>query len=165
MIWVIFWEKKMHLIDFLIKAKICGYAAGEDILKQKFDDGSQGFEFSADGYTYTDRYYGFNPFSGTEHVYREKNTLIWKMNYHGQVLPASTDTGKIYAFLREAMQKITPAYPFRGPARLEKNNLLYENIQNGTLDRFYGFETIYEGTLKIYLLHYHGGSMIVKDLP
>jgi len=148
------------LVDFIIKAKISGYASGGEGQERKFDDGSLGFEFMADGYRYLDHYYGFNPFSGTEHIYDVDGLLIWVMNYYGEVLATHSDPKKIYSFLREAMSLITPAYPFRGPAKLERCNLRYQNKQNGTLDSFDGVEGIYEGDERVYFLHYHGGSMI-----
>lgn len=149
----------MDLIDFIIKAKIKGYATGGETQELKFDDGSIGFKYASDGLNYIDRYYGFNPFSGTEHVYDSNNSLIWIMNYYGKILDRSYDEKIIYAFLREAMSLISPEYPFRGPPRLERGNLIYVNQQNGTLDGFNGLETIYERGEKVYCLHYHGGTM------
>ena len=75
----------MALVDFIIKAKISGYASGGEDQKRKFDDGSLGFEFVADGYKYLDRYYGFNPFSGSEHVYDGDDSLICNINYFGRL--------------------------------------------------------------------------------
>ncbi len=150
----------MELIEFIIKAKLSGYATGGESREKTFDDGSCGFEFESNGYRYLDRYYGFNPFSGTEHVYDAKDALIWKMNYHGQILKTHPDPGKIYAFLREAMALITPEFPFRGPAGHKKGDLRYENQQNGTPENFHGIESIYENGKRAYVLYYHGGKMI-----
>lgn len=150
----------MALIDFVLKAKISGYASGGEGQEKKFDDGSLGFEFMADGYRYLDRYYGFNPFAGTEQIYDANGLLIWIMNYYGEVSPKYSDPEKIYSFLKKAMSLITPAYPFRGPSKLAKDNLRYENKQNGTLASFHGVESIYEETDRVYFLHYHGGDMI-----
>ena len=149
----------MTLIDFILKAKIAGYATGGEGNKRKFDDGSVGFEIVSDGYRYFDRYNGFNPFVGSEYVYGSENTLIWQLNYFGEVLPSNTDSKAIYSFLKDAMQLITPEYPFRGPNTLEKLNLRYENIQNGSLERFHGVESIYEDNVRIYVLYYHGGLL------
>ena len=149
----------MDLVDFIIKAKIYGYATAGERQEVKFDDGSIGFKFASDEYKYIDRYYGFNPFSGTEHVYDIDESLIWKMNYYGEILKTTSDTKIIYGFLREAMASINTEYPFRGPAKMAKGNLIYENQQNGILGAFYGYETISEDETKIYYLHYHGGKM------
>ena len=110
-------------IDFLLQAKISGYATDIESQKIIFDDGSKGFEFVKGGYRYLDRYYGFDPFAGAEHVYDASGSLIWIMNYYGETVSAHSDSHEIYAFLREAMSLITPEYPFRGPARLEKRPL------------------------------------------
>ncbi|NOX34161.1 MAG: hypothetical protein GXP56_10570 [Deltaproteobacteria bacterium] len=150
----------MSLIDFIIKAKLASYASGGEGQKKKFNDGSVGFEMMADGYRYLDRYNGFNPFAGTEYIYDSSTSLIWTMNYYGEVLPNCSDPKTIYSFLKEAMLLISPEYPFRGPPELERENLRYENMQNGRLDSFNGIESIYEGNERVYFLHYHGGNMI-----
>ncbi len=150
----------MALIDFILKAKKSGYAAGGEGKQRLFEDGARGFEWVADGYRYLDRYYGFNPFSGSEYVFNSDNVLTWTMNYYGEVLATHLEPNIVYAFLKQAMASITPEYPFRGPAKLEKGNLRYQNEQNGTLDRFYGVESIYDGKDRVYYLHYHGGRMI-----
>ena len=149
----------MALVDFIIKAKVAGYATGGESQELRFDDGSKGFEYEADGLRYSDRYYGFNPFAGTEHVYDRNDGLLWKMNYFGEVLASASDPKSVYAFLREAMAAISPEYPFRGPARFEKGGLVYHNDQQGTLDRFYGREAIFEDGKENYYLNYHGGTM------
>lgn len=149
----------MELIDFIIKAKLSGYATGGESQEQKFEDGSLGFVFENEGYKYIDRYYGFNPFSGTEHLYNNENELIWKMNYWGLVIPNSSDPKKIYSFLSDAMSLITIEYPFRGPPIYEKNSLKYTNRQMGSFESFNGVEQIFEENKKVYDLYYHGGTM------
>lgn len=149
----------MALVDFILKAKLAGYAISGEGQERKFDDGSCGFDFMADGYKYLDRYYGFNPFTGTEQIYDSKSSLIWIMNYYGEIIPKYSEPKKIYSFLKDAMAAITISYPFRGPAKLEKKELRYENLQNGTVDSFHGTESIYEGNEKVYCLQYHGGKM------
>lgn len=149
----------MTLIDFILQGKISGYASGGEGREKNFNDGSRGFEFTGHGYRYLDRYYGFNPFTGTEHIYTLGGSLLWVMNYFGLVLPVCSEPAKVYTFLKEAMRLVTPEYPFRGPASFEQGNLRYENQQHGTLDSFHGTESIFEGDAKVYFLHYHGGRM------
>lgn len=150
---------KMTLVEFIIKAKIAGYTAGGENEELSFDDGSKGFTYSSCEYKYIDRYYGFNPFSGTEHIYSNDDSLIWKMNYYGEIIDTSSDPLKVYTFLREAMSSITPEYPFRGPANFKKGRLSYKNVQNGTVLSFHGNETISVDGFILYYLHYHGGKM------
>ncbi len=149
----------MTLVDFIIKAKNAGYATGRENEQLSFDDGSKGFTYMSGGYKYIDRYYGFNPFSGTEQIYNSDDSLIWKMNYYGEILDSSSDPMEIYTFLREAMSSITPEYPFRGPAKLKKGKLSYQNVQNGTVLSFHGKETISDDEIIVYYLYYHGGKM------
>ena len=148
------------LIDFILKSKLSGYASGGEGQEKKFDDGSIGFEIVSDGYRYLDRYNGFNPFAGSEQIFDAKNNiLIWTMNYFGEVLPSASEPKKVYSFLKEAMLLVSPEYPFRGPAKFKKQNFSYENQQYGSLNRFYGIESIYENSKKVYILYYHGGRM------
>ena len=151
------------LLEFILRGKVSGYANGGEGQEKTFDDGSRGSEFTGHGYRYVDRYYGFNPFTGTEHIYTANGSLLWVMNYYGQVLPECSDPMKVYAFLKEAMRLVSPEYPFRGPAFFEKGELKYENQQHGTLDSFHGTEYIYENHEKVYFLHYHGGKVTVPE--
>ena len=156
----------MKLLDFILQGKISGYASGGEGRERTFDDGSRGFEFTGSGYRYLDRYYGFNPFTGTEHIYAASGNLLWVMNYFGKVLPNCSDPMKVYTFLRDAMRLVTPEYPFRGPDLFEKDGFRYENQQHGTLDSFYGMERIFENGEEVYVLHYHGGTIAPKaDMP
>ena len=149
----------MSLINFILKARLAGYPSGGEDQEKKFDDGSIGFEIISDGYRYLDRYNGFNPFAGSEQIFDSNNALLWVMNYFGEVLPNGSDPKSIYSFLKEALLIVSPEYPFRGPAKLEKQIYRYENQQYGSLDRFHGIESIYENNKKVYILYYHGGKI------
>ncbi|MBI5602253.1 MAG: hypothetical protein HY879_02775 [Deltaproteobacteria bacterium] len=106
----------MSLLNFILQGKASGYASGGEGQERIFEDGSRGFEFVGEHYRYLDRYFGFNPFAGTEHIYAANGPLLWVMNYYGQVLPTCSDPMKVYTFLKEAMRLVSPAYPFRGPS-------------------------------------------------
>ena len=149
----------MTLIDFILKARLAGYPSGSGGQEKKFDDGSVDFEIISDGYRYLDRYNGFNPFVGFEKIFNSNKELLWVMNYFGEVLCSDSDPKNIYSFLREALLMVSPEYPFRGPAKLEKQNFRYENQQSGFLDRFHGIEGIYENNERVYVLYYHGGKI------
>ncbi len=147
----------MKLVDFLIRAKKSGYACETGGRREEFEDGSVGFKFVEEDFTYYDRYYGSNPFSGSEYIYDIDGRVIWMMNYYGASNSDSIEVSKIYSFLREAMRNITPEYPFRGPKEYENNGLIYRNTQNGSFECFHGNEKIYATNLKLYDLYYHGG--------
>ena len=60
--------KENILNDFLIKAKISGYATGGEGNEIKLPDGGKKFQCQEQGFEYRDVHYGFNPFSGQEVV-------------------------------------------------------------------------------------------------
>ncbi|MCG8634648.1 MAG: DUF5680 domain-containing protein [Desulfobacterales bacterium] len=91
----------MALIDFILKAKRTGYAGGGEGMEKRFDDGSMGFEIMTDQYRYLDRYNGFSPFAGSEHIFDSGNTLVWIMNYFGGVLSDAPDPKAVYAFPKD----------------------------------------------------------------
>jgi hypothetical protein len=149
-------------IDFLVRAKLATYAANETGEEQA--DGSKILELGENGLLYVDHYYGFNPFSGREQLVADGKT-VWMMNYRGEIfseklkkLPFSER--EIYDFLRQALRNIPPKYPFRGPARLEKEKFLYFNRWQRNCKSFHGNEIIVARGSKhriIYQLYYHGG--------
>ena len=149
----------LDLLDFILKAKLAGYATGGEGNELAFTDGFKGFEFCSSGYRYVDKYYGFNPFSGTESVFGESGALIWVMNYFGGVNACSNEPNRIYDTLKLAMQAIDRTHPFRGPEMFENRGLVYRNEQFGNLDVFQGVETISSGATELYSLYYHGGSL------
>ncbi len=149
----------MNLIDFILAAKLSGYANNGDGQRIQFDDGSIGFKFESNQFKYLDRYYGSNPFAGTEFINKDDGTLIWIMNYYGGVTAPDMSLDKTYSFLKEAMSLITPDYPFRGPEKFEKHSFSYKNNQQGTIDKFYGSENIFYHNKLVYTLHYHGGRL------
>ncbi len=153
----------MTLLNFILQCKINGYAFGGEGGEKVFEDGARGFESKGHGYKYQDRYYGFNPFAGTEYIYSADGPLLWILNYYGQVFPICSNPMEVYSFLREVMRLVSPDYPFRGPAMVEKGSMRYENDQHGTLDSFHGTEFISNNHEKVYELHYHGGRVTRPD--
>ncbi|NLD35811.1 MAG: hypothetical protein GX654_02995 [Desulfatiglans sp.] len=147
----------MKLIDFIIQSKKSSYASTGEGREKKFDNGSVGFEIINNGYRYLDQFNGFNPFAGSEKVFKEVNELLWVLNYFGEILPGGSAPKKIYSFLKEAMRLITPEYPLRGPEFYENLNYRYENKQHGSFNHFHGIEKIFEKNEEVYVLYYHGG--------
>ena len=150
----------MELIDFVIEAKIAGYASGGEGEESAFEDNAKGFVYESNGYRYVDKYYGFNPLSGTEIVFDINGKPIWSMNYFGRVESICEEPAMVYAFLKEAMLRIDRNFPFRGPSKMTKNDYIYENIQSGSMTEFSGEERISRNKQIVYKLKYHGGLMI-----
>jgi Domain of unknown function (DUF5680) len=152
----------MQLIEFILKAKLAGYANNAEEQKIKFPDDSVGFKYITEHFDYLDRYYGSNPFTGSEQVSNKEDSLIWTMNYFGGVTSNDESLGEIYSFLKEAMSLITQDYPFRGPKEYQSDRFQYKNEQEGTIERFNGIEHIYSDNKQVYTLHYHGGTLKIS---
>jgi len=146
----------MKLKDFLINAKITGYATGGEGNEIKLPDGGKKFQYQEQEFEYGDIYYGFNPFSGQE-VVRKNNEVFWIMNYYGFVNNNFEDVSSIYQFLKLALQRPDPNLPLRGPNKFEIDDLIYLNTPTGNISFFTGQERIQFHDESIYKLYYHGG--------
>ncbi|WP_027410601.1 DUF5680 domain-containing protein [Anoxybacteroides tepidamans] len=146
--------------DFLVEAKKRTYASqGDDASVQPLLSGSKQLEYRSGNYFYRDIYFGSSFFIGQETVEYE-NRPIWSMVYSGGVLVPNASweqMAPIYEFLRQALRLVDHKSLYRGPNRYEQNNCIYENEYYGTLDDFYGNETILVDGQKVYELRYNGG--------
>lgn len=145
--------------QFLVTAKLAGYATGGEGGERDSDDRGKEFRFSDGGLEYRDRYYGFNPFAGEEVVWRG-GSPVWLMNYYGSVNSADPKPPEVFDFLKRAMQRVTVDRPFRGPERLTEGDLEYLDEGSGDIGRFAGIEVIRHKGAPIYSLHYHGGAIL-----
>ena len=117
--------------------------------------------FEENGFKYRDRYFGFNPFSGEEVVWKNEE-LIWSMNYYGKVSSDVVPAKQVYQFLQKAMREITLDRPFRGPSNFKDGDFEYLDENTGTIDCFVGIERILYQGQEIYHLDYHGGQVKKK---
>ena len=147
----------MQLSEFLVKAKINGYAAkgegGENILAQ---DGGKELVFNEGNFKYQDKYFGFNPFKGQEAVW-QNNKAIWQMNYFGQTTSDKISPKEVYNFLKKCLQQVNQDKPFRGPDNFEQDEFKYINQAQGDINSFTGQEKILYQNHEVYKLDYHGG--------
>ena len=58
----------MKLNEFLIKAKLRGYASSGEGGETRLDNGGKVLSYKEGDYEYKDTYFGFNPFIGEEIV-------------------------------------------------------------------------------------------------
>jgi hypothetical protein len=63
----------LKLEQFLVKAKISGYASGGEGGEGILADGGKELTFQEDDVQYRDRYFGWNPFCGEE--------VVWQAGY------------------------------------------------------------------------------------
>lgn len=124
-------------------------------------------------FVYIDKWYGGEPFAGMTTV-TYNGVACFAMTYWGKLFE-DVDKEEIYTFLKAALQKIDPEYPWRGPDEYvdpnqqdAKTELCYKNQWSGDSGaKFSGEETIYlwrsecngwrKFGRKIYEMHYHGG--------
>lgn len=148
----------MEFLNFLLDAKLHGYASAGERDEAKLEDGGKRLTYRAGELLYKDIYYGNDPFMGEELVFKN-GVAIWGMNYYGLVLDPSAPAGEVYRFLQQAMRQVGAERPFRGPDRLQDGDWEYRDASQGDLERFSGEENIlYRGRL-VYRLTYHGGRL------
>jgi len=147
----------MELIDFIIEAKVKGYA-DPNVKSTKLEDNSTELIFKKEDYVYRDRYFGGEPFSGHEVVFLN-NEAKWIMNYYGLVYDKEIDIELVYGFLRKCLSKIEKEAPYRGPKHFKENEFEYINEINGNINEFKGHESILYKGKEIYRLNYIGGVL------
>ncbi|MCJ7450675.1 MAG: DUF5680 domain-containing protein [Candidatus Nanohaloarchaeota archaeon QJJ-9] len=146
----------MNLREFLIEAKKNTYASEGEENETELGNGGKELVFEEDEFRYRDRYFGFNPFSGQEVVWRGGEPF-WSMNYRGETLSSSVSAEKIYSFLQKALNQVEEDQPFRGPEVFVKEDFKYSNRFEGNIRSFEGKEEIFYKGEKVYELLYHGG--------
>lgn len=147
----------MELIDFIIEAKVKGYA-DPNAQSNKLEDDSTELIFKKDNYIYRDRYFGGEPFSGQEVVFLN-DKAIWIMNYYGLIYDKEIDIELVYGFLRKCLSKVEKFAPYRGPRNFKEDNFEYINKYEGDYNEFLGHEKILYKGKEIYRLNFHGGKL------
>lgn len=149
------------LKSFLASAKRGTYASlGDSASVTPLLPGSLQLEYVDEPWLYRDIYVGMSRFIGQEIVYFS-GKAVWSMSYAGGLTAAlkTTDVGSIYDFLRKALRQIDPRRPFRGPAILEEDDLVYACRSVGTVMAFHGTESIRRRGSLVYELRFSGGSV------
>jgi len=138
---------KKVLIDFLIKAKKRGYAAGNET---KEPDGSYSARLEEEDFKYHDNWFGAETFGGREAVFY-KNKPCWMMVFFG--------SGKEFAIptLKKALLSAPNDFPARGPRELEDGSFKYKNVWQGDIEKFSGEEEIIKNGKIVYNAKYIGG--------
>jgi len=146
----------MELKDFLVKAKVNGYAnkgEGGEVTKLR---GGKELRYELDGYLYLDLYFGFDPFIGEE-IVRFNDQVVWGMNYYGGLVSKTVDSRAVYIFLKKALSLVTSDRPFRGPTNWREGDWKYSDQNSGDINSFSGQETISFQGEEVYRLKYQGG--------
>lgn len=148
----------MTLQEFLVQAKMAGYATAGEGGELGVAEGGKELTFVRSPFRYRDRYFGFNPFVGQEVVWQD-DTPVWAMNYYGCVHNPVVPEATVYTFLQQALRQMDVNLPLRGPSALQRGDLTYWHHSTGSLARFVGSEHIGFKGKEIYTLNYHGGNV------
>ncbi|HZW03291.1 MAG TPA: DUF5680 domain-containing protein [Anaerolineaceae bacterium] len=143
-----------EFVQFLIGAKRATYAAGAAPAGSSRPH-SKDLSHRAGDYLYIDTYLGAVDFAGEEAVWHCGRPL-WGMNYYGRMLVAAIPPD-FSRCLKEALQQVPEAAPFRGPQYHACGELEYHCRWEGELGFFSGRETICQNGAPIYELLFHGG--------
>jgi len=154
---------KQNFKKFLREAKANTYARDGEGAETKLNNGSKKFEYKKDEFHYQDIHFGFNPFAGQEIIFYQQKP-IWAMNYRGQIIIKNILAKDVYKFLKKALQKVSLANPYRGPAVYKNGDFKYINRTKGNIHDFSGQEKIYSKNKLAYTLNYHGGKIIEKSV-
>jgi hypothetical protein len=148
----------MELSEFLIAAKAGTYASNGEADEQRLPDGCLELTYSAGEFSYRDRYFGLDPFTGQEIVF-QNGQPVWSMNYYGRTVDKKYPASEIYIFLQKALRQVTAERPFRGPSTFTEGNFTYNDESLGSFENFSGVERILFNGHKVYQLKYHGGLL------
>ena len=142
---------KTKLVEFLVKAKKTGYAAGE--IPARGDDQSYTTVFEEGELKIHDNWFGGEPFGGREIIFW-KGKPYWMMVYYGSDMQLADKTIEV---LQKALSALPDDFPARGPKELVDGDYRYENQRKGDIENFSGEEVIYYQNKKVYSAIYAGG--------
>lgn len=115
-----------------------------------------------DKFTYTDIFWGGEPYGGYEMIYEDGKEKLF-ITYYGWVekLVSFED---VYEFLRSALRK--GAYDkdvlHRGPCEYIEGEFTYSNMWDGDIEQFQLVEKIYKNEKLVYQARFMGGLISVK---
>ncbi len=141
-----------ELKKFIIESRRNTYAGEGAPIDNPRLKGSTQLEFQKGDWFYQDIYFdGDKNFIGQEIVYYNARP-VWSMGYFGEQLPE-----KATEFLKQTLFDLTEKCRFGEKCEKEKKEFRYEDIGEGTLEKFRGEERISIQGKNIYKLNYQGG--------
>jgi hypothetical protein len=118
--------------------------------------GGQVLKLTSGDYTYEDEFYGGEPFSGNETIWKGEKP-VFRIVYHGATKGAPK-LADLYNFLKEALsQNAAETSLHRGPRQYTKGDWLYENASIGTEDLLTVEEKIFFKGEPVYKSVFRGG--------
>ncbi len=162
-----------HIDSVLVVAKRKTYAAGKE--SSPSPDGSEEIIWQDKNWFYRDKFWGSNPWIGTEALWRKENGVwkinshpVWVMNYSGELfLPAPLSKDRIVGSLKKALLKVPSDLPYRGPQvmRDKETNLTYINRPNTEENSSFGGEEsmLHDDDVQVEALNYRGFYFLSRD--
>jgi|GEM_PF-145502 len=151
--------KPEEIKNFIIEARSNTFAGNSPTIDNPRLRGSGEFEYQRGDWSYHDVYFtGTDKIVGQEIVYHNQKP-IWIMQYFGDQLDQKT-----VFFLKQALLAGVDKCRFGEGYQLKKKELSYQDVGEGTLDRFKGQEEMQISGKTIYKLNYQGGSIIKNEI-
>lgn len=144
------------LIRFLLDANRRGYSAGAAVTKTAERDRSTTIVFETGDWRFHDNYFGGEPYGGRAVAFL-RETPVWMAVYYGSVDGSDGQVQPVFSFLQRALREAPERLPFRGPDDFSDGAFTYRTTRRGTVERFWGEETIHRGAELVYRARYGGG--------
>lgn len=148
------------LKDLLRQFNIKGYA---DPTAKYVDNGKNGkvLKLTIDNFTYEDEFYGGEPYSGNETIWKNGKD-IFRCVYWGKVVKG-VNFSDIYDFLSKALSKGPDGVlVHRGPMEYIEGSLKYTNSIEGDIEEFRQTEKICMDDKEVYIAYFVGGRVSVQ---
>lgn len=157
-----------NLAKFLVKAKKSTYASKDSMGISTERPGFHELEYEDKNFYYRDSYAGYFQAPGMEvvRIGGKKGKPIWTMAYSGGMVKGFQKDVKfaqtVFGFLKNALQNVPEASPFRGPKKFKEGGFCYENDIHGDITNFYGEERIFHNGRIVFRQFYCGSNIIDK---
>jgi len=151
------------LAEFLVAAREkCSYETVGETGETSLPDGTKLIgPYTAGQLSYTDRYNGFEWFTGREEI-TEGGKLVWERKYEGGVVDDRFKERslalKLFDVLKLCLRQFPRNEPFkRGPNDLKINGYEYRDLCEGDMTSFDGKEQVFYDGKEVHVFNYHGG--------
>jgi len=155
------WLKE--LAEFIVEANKNTWAADKGkVTPQR--PGCKELDYERGDWHLRDSYTGYFRAPGMMIVYY-KNQPTWTMAYGGSGMEDNKYgiTGETFGFLKEALMRVTPELPYRGPKKFKVGEWEYKLKVDGDLADFDGKEVIFKNKELVFSQLIFGGVVINKD--
>lgn len=144
------------MLDFLLRAKRFTYARPEVYMAPSLP-AAKDFQYAEGDLLYLHSQLGERQASLREVLWKQGRPL-WALHGYARMLSPDFSAN----FLQEALLKIEPSNPLRGPLLFEKDGFRYVCSIEGNWQGFVGTEEVYKGEQLCYHCALHGGLLSME---